>query len=127
MLIFSESGDDTHKRRGAGALPAVWRRKSPPPSDNEGILSSASAGAGDEVEEEEEEGLNVKDRATLCGLLEVAVVLWEEVEDRLKKKTHLKLRQRLVTRTEKNLRIFYDVFTVRGCSVCVVFVFVVIQ
>jgi len=41
------------------------------------------------------------------------VVLWEEVEDKLTKKSHSKLRQRLISRTEKNLPVFVEALTVR--------------
>ena len=115
LIVCPESGDDGGKILKASALPAIWREKSPSPSDNEGLLGSAST-AGEEQEEEE---VGRVERGSVCGLLEVSVVLWEEVEDRLKKKTHSKLRQRLVSRTEKNLPLFWEALTVGRRFVCV--------
>ncbi len=116
FFVCPESGDDGGKLRKASALPAIWRQKSPPLSDNEGLLASAS-NAGEEQDEEETEedgGAGRVEKGSVCGLLEVSVVLWEEVEDRLRKKTYSKLRQRLVTRTEKNLPLFWEALTVSG-------------
>ena len=106
-------------------------------SDSEGLLGSAGGNDNDvdnEAESDGEEGVVPMDRRTQCGLLEVSVVLWEEIEDKLTKKTHSKLRKRLVSRTEKNLPVFLEALTVsvawlfvgarvnvKCCNVCIVY------
>ena len=93
----------------ADVAPAGWKQRSPPLDDDRAILR------GREEEEEGEEGWSMSSGA-VCGLVEVMVVLWEVVEDRLKMKTHSKLRQRLISRTEKNLPVLVGAFPVSTSS-----------
>lgn len=113
MSTGSSNGGNVRELEATNA-PVGWKQRSPSPDDDGGILSKQGEGDGKEEEDDEEgsTGLSQNDSGVLCGLLEVMVVLWEVVEDRLRNKTHRKLHQRLVARTEQNLPVFFDTFTV---------------
>lgn len=106
----ANEGEESPSELDSQIQDAGWQRQQSPSPRGVG-----SAGREEGAEEEEEEGerrLSVRDVDLVRGLLEVMVVVWEVLSDRLDGPRSKELRKKLLDRTEKNLPVLLQTFTV---------------